>query len=71
MNAALEFAQEHHIDSLFKQVYMGSIFNKTESKEVLHTALRAEKNDTIVIHDESVIEKIDEVKRGYSYIAMG
>jgi len=63
LNAAIEFAQEHHIDSLFKQVYQGSIFNKTESRAVLHTALRAVKNDIIVIHDESVIEKIDEVKK--------
>ena len=29
LNAALDFAQEHRIDSLFKHVYHGSIFNKT------------------------------------------
>lgn len=71
LNAALEFAQEHHIDSLFKQVYHGSIFNKTESRAVLHTALRAEKNDTIAVHDESIIEKIDEVKKSIQLYSDG
>jgi len=67
LNAALDFAQEHRIDSLFKQVYHGSIFNKTESRAVLHTALRADQNKTIMVQDESVIDKIDEVKKNIAF----
>lgn len=71
LNAALDFAQEHRIDSLFKQVYHGSIFNKTESRAVLHTALRADKNKTIMVQDESVIDKIDEVKKNIELFSDG
>jgi glucose-6-phosphate isomerase len=37
----------------------------------LHTALRADKNKTIMVHDESVIDKIDEVKKDIEIFSDG
>jgi len=58
----LELADEVKLKEAIDAYYGGDIINKTEERAVLHTALRANKSDTVLVDGKNVMPEIFEVK---------
>lgn len=62
INLLLKLTEEVHLKDAISQYFDGQIINKTENRAVLHTALRAPENATILVDGKNVIPEIYEVK---------
>ncbi|AXO80507.1 glucose-6-phosphate isomerase [Olleya aquimaris] len=58
----LELAEETKLKDAIQAQFSGEVINKTEGREVLHTALRAKATDTVLVNGKNVIPEIFEVK---------
>jgi glucose-6-phosphate isomerase len=58
----LELAYECNLKEDISQYFKGDIINQTENRAVLHTALRANQNDLVLVDNQNVIPEIFEVK---------
>lgn len=58
----IDLAHECHLPDAIKAQFSGSKINQTEDRAVLHTALRAKANQSILIDGENIIPKIQTVK---------
>ena len=63
INLLLELAEETKLKEAIQSQFSGEVINKTEGREVLHTALRAKATDTIVVEGKNVMPEIFEVKQ--------
>ena len=62
LNLLLELARKVGLKEAIKSYFSGQKINKTEDRAVLHTALRAYKNDTVLVDEVDVIPEIFEAK---------
>lgn len=58
----LELAEECKLKEAISSYFDGDAINKTEDRAVLHTALRAPKNDTVLVDGVNVLPEIYAVK---------
>jgi len=63
INLLLELAEETKLKEAIQSQFSGEVINKTEGREVLHTALRAKATDTILVEGKNVMPEIFEVKQ--------
>lgn len=59
----LELAEETKLKDAIQAQFSGEIINKTEDREVLHTALRAKATDTVLVNGTNIMPEIFEVKK--------
>ncbi|WGD36017.1 glucose-6-phosphate isomerase [Olleya sp. YS] len=59
----LELANETKLKEAIDAQYSGEVINKTEGREVLHTALRAKASDTILVDGKNVMPEVIAVKQ--------
>jgi glucose-6-phosphate isomerase len=62
INLLLDLANEVGLKDAIESYFTGKKINKTEDRSVLHTALRASKNDIALVDGKNVISDIFEVK---------
>jgi glucose-6-phosphate isomerase len=62
MDLLLELAKEMNLSDAIQQYFAGEIINQTENRAVLHTALRATENESILVDCVNVIPEISAVK---------
>ena len=62
VNLLLDLANEVGLKEAIDSYFTGKKINKTEDRAVLHTALRAKKDDTVLLDDKNIIPEIFEVK---------
>lgn len=62
LNLLLELAKECKLQEAISSYFNGDVINQTENRAVLHTALRAPKNDTVFVDGINIIPQIYEVK---------
>ncbi len=58
----IDLAHECHVTDAIQAQFSGSKINQTEDRAVLHTALRAKANHSILVDGENIIPKIQAVK---------
>lgn len=58
----LELANECKLDDAIASYFGGDIINRTENRAVLHTALRSEKEDEVIVDGEDVMPEVYEVR---------
>ena len=59
----VKLANEMGLKVAIESYFNGSIINKTENRAVLHTALRANENDLVLVDGQNVIPEIYKVKK--------
>ncbi|RAJ12168.1 glucose-6-phosphate isomerase [Olleya aquimaris] len=59
----LELAEETKLKEAIDAQYSGEVINKTEGREVLHTALRAKATDSILVDGKNVMPEVIAVKQ--------
>lgn len=59
----LELAEETKLKDAIQAQFSGEKINKTEDREVLHTALRAKLTDTVMVNGKNVIPEIFQTKQ--------
>ncbi|MGB5371622.1 MAG: glucose-6-phosphate isomerase [Flavobacteriaceae bacterium] len=57
-----QLAEEAGLKDAIQKYFGGDIINQTEGRAVLHTALRAQKSDRILVDGENVVPEVFEVK---------
>src|ERR1700740_3482742 len=57
----IQLAEESHLRERLEAMFRGDKINLTEKRAVLHTALRAPRNATIVVDGENVVPKVHAV----------
>ncbi|WP_299800391.1 glucose-6-phosphate isomerase [uncultured Maribacter sp.] len=62
MRMLLKLADEVNLKGAIKDYFDGDLINETEGRAVLHTALRAKKDDVVLVDGENVMPEIYEVK---------
>ncbi|WP_036380513.1 glucose-6-phosphate isomerase [Muricauda sp. MAR_2010_75] len=62
LSLLLDLAEEVKLKEAMAGYFGGDLINQTEGRAVLHTALRANKGDTILVDGENVVEEVYEVK---------
>ena len=62
MRLLLQLAKEVDLDDAIQKYFNGDLINETEGRAVLHTALRAKKEDTVLVDGENVMPEVYEVK---------
>ena len=63
MTLLLELADEVKLKEAIQAQFSGEVINKTEGREVLHTALRAKATDTILVDGKNVMPEVIAVKQ--------
>jgi glucose-6-phosphate isomerase len=63
MALLLELAEEVGLSKAIEGYFGGELINQTEGRAVLHTALRAKKEDTVLVDGENVVEEVYQVKQ--------
>lgn len=58
----LDLAEEVGLESAIKSYFSGEHINQTEDRAVLHTALRATKDDKIFVDGENIVEEVYAVR---------
>jgi len=61
-NHLIELANECKLNEAIQAQFSGEKINRNENRAVLHTALRASKNQSILVDGENIIPKIQSVK---------
>ncbi len=62
MELLLKLADEVALKEAIEKYFQGDLINETEGRPVLHTALRAKKEDKVLVDDVNVIPEVYEVK---------
>ncbi|MEC8831149.1 MAG: glucose-6-phosphate isomerase [Bacteroidota bacterium] len=62
LNLLLELAEEVGLKDAIKSYFEGELINQTEGRAVLHTALRAKKDDKVFVDGVNIVEEVFEVK---------
>ncbi len=62
MQMLFKLADEVNLKGAIKDYFGGDLINETEGREVLHTALRAKKDDVVLVDGKNVMPEIYEVK---------
>ena len=62
LNLLIELANEVDLKDAMNKYFGGDVINKTEGREVLHTALRSPKSAEVLLNGENVMPEIFEVK---------
>ena len=62
MNLLQDLAKEVNLKSAMDSYFSGENINQTEDRAVLHTALRAPQNSTVLVDGENVLPEIFDVK---------
>ena len=62
MKLLLQLAEEVELKDAIKKYFDGDIINETEGRSVLHTALRAKKEDKVLVDGINVVPEVYEVK---------
>ncbi|MBO0321212.1 glucose-6-phosphate isomerase [Muricauda sp. CAU 1633] len=62
LSLLLDLAEEVKLKEAMDGYFGGDLINQTEGRAVLHTALRANKGDTVLVDGENVVEEVYEVK---------
>ncbi len=57
----IRLAEESHLQERIDAMFRGDKINRTEKRAVLHTALRAPRNASIVVEGENVVPKVHAV----------
>ncbi|TMM59246.1 glucose-6-phosphate isomerase [Maribacter algarum] len=63
MQLLLQLANEVKLNDAINSYFKGDAINETESRAVLHTALRAKESDIIKVDGENVVPEVFEVKQ--------
>jgi glucose-6-phosphate isomerase len=58
----IELAQEMDLKDAIQKMFSGEIINKTEQRAVLHTALRADRNQSILVDGVDIVPEVFQVK---------
>ncbi|AEM70156.1 Glucose-6-phosphate isomerase [Allomuricauda ruestringensis DSM 13258] len=58
----LELADEVGLKDAIKSYFGGELINQTEGRAVLHTALRAKKDDEVLVDGVNIVDEVFEVK---------
>ncbi|WP_431125012.1 glucose-6-phosphate isomerase [Flagellimonas flava] len=58
----LELAEEVGLKNSIDSYFKGDLINQTEGRAVLHTALRAQKGDEVLVDGQNVVPEVFEVK---------
>ncbi len=58
----LQLADEVHLKDAIKKYFEGDTINQTEGRAVLHTALRAKEDDTVLVDGVNVVPEVYQVK---------
>ena len=58
----IEMANEVHLEDAIKKYFGGTHINQTEDRAVLHTALRAKRQDEVLVDGKNVVAEVYEVK---------
>ncbi len=58
----IELAESTHLKDSIAKYFQGDLINQTENRAVLHTALRAPENASILVEGENIIPEITDVK---------
>ncbi|RKR15012.1 glucose-6-phosphate isomerase [Maribacter vaceletii] len=58
----VELANELELKDAINKYFTGDVINETEGRAVLHTALRAKKEDTVLVNGKNIIPEVYEVK---------
>ena len=58
----LQLADEMALEDAIRKFFDGDVINQTEGRAVLHTALRARKDDVIMLRGTNVVEEVYAVK---------
>ncbi|WP_067034933.1 glucose-6-phosphate isomerase [Allomuricauda sp. CP2A] len=58
----LDLAEEVKLKEAMASYFGGKLINQTEGRAVLHTALRAKKNDKVYVDGENIVAEVYEVK---------
>ncbi len=62
LDLLLQLADAVNLKDAISQYFAGEIINQTENRAVLHTALRATENDSVLVDNQNVITEIFKVK---------
>jgi glucose-6-phosphate isomerase len=62
INLLVDLANEMGLKNAIETNFLGKNINKTEDRAVLHTALRANQNDVVLVDGKNIIPEIFEVK---------
>jgi glucose-6-phosphate isomerase len=65
----LELANEVDLKKAVDSYFSGDNINQTEDRAVLHTALRANENDTVLFEDKNVIPEVYQVKESIKHFS--
>lgn len=63
MELLLQLAEESQLKDAIEKYFTGGLINATENRAVLHTALRADENSTVLVEGKNVLPEIKEVKQ--------
>jgi glucose-6-phosphate isomerase len=63
LDLLIELANEVDLKDAMHKYFGGDVINKTEGREVLHTALRNPKSAEVIVDEENVMPTIFEVKQ--------
>jgi len=69
VNYLLDLANEVQLKDAIQKYFSGDIINQTENRSVMHTALRAPGNKSILIDGKDVMEDINWVKSQIKYFS--
>ena len=61
-NLLIELANEVQLKQAIENYFSGEKINETENRAVLHTALRAQKNETVLVDGKNIIPEVFETK---------
>ena len=62
INLLLELAEEVGLKDAISQYFEGAKINQTEDRAVLHTALRCNSNDEVIVESKNIVPDVFEVK---------
>lgn len=62
MDLLVHLADEVKLKDAIDKYFQGDLINETENRAVLHTALRANKNDTFIVDGSNVVPEVYNVK---------
>lgn len=63
LNLLLELAKEVGLKDAIQSYFGGELINQTEGRAVLHTALRANKGDEVLVDGVNIVDEVFEVKQ--------
>ncbi|MDO5106452.1 glucose-6-phosphate isomerase [Capnocytophaga sp.] len=63
MELLLQLADECQLKDAIEKYFTGDLINATEGRAVLHTALRADENQTVLVEGKNVLPEIKQVKQ--------